>query len=153
MWEQSEMGRFSVDVVVANNRDVLLAKPGAGGLEHVRHLRLRGVVDSGAARLVLPAVTSLRIASEPRTTLTPSPAKSTSSPPVALEVPYSAITPPLTNVGSGRTPLTLPQIFGTGSRSGLVPYVMTRALVWCGMSRPMASSRLKRMTPPGPAAT
>ena len=71
MWEQTAMGRFSVDVVVANNRDVLLAAPGARIPDAVRHLRLRGVVDSGAARLVLPprAVMELQLTDEGQTTV------------------------------------------------------------------------------------
>lgn len=54
MQEHSEMGRFSVEVLIANNRDVVMAKPTARIPESVRHLTLAGVVDSGAARLVLP---------------------------------------------------------------------------------------------------
>lgn len=54
MQEHSEMGRFSVEVLIANNRDVVMAKPTARIPESVRHLTLSGVVDSGAARLVLP---------------------------------------------------------------------------------------------------
>ncbi len=54
MQEPSEMGRFSVDVVIANNRDVVTAKPAARIPDSVKHLILSGVVDSGAARLVLP---------------------------------------------------------------------------------------------------
>jgi predicted aspartyl protease len=54
------MGRFSVQFVVANNRDVILAKSGDVIPDSVKHLTLSGVVDSGAARLVLPQ----RVASE-----------------------------------------------------------------------------------------
>ena len=55
MQDLKEMGRFSVEFVVANNRDVLMADPHARIPESVKHLTLSGVVDSGAARLVLPA--------------------------------------------------------------------------------------------------
>jgi hypothetical protein len=48
------MGRFSVELDLANHRDLILA--GAGMIPHdqVRRARIRGVVDSGATRLVLP---------------------------------------------------------------------------------------------------
>jgi predicted aspartyl protease len=48
------MGRFSVQFVVANNRDVVQAASGIPIPAGVKHLVLSGVVDSGAARLVLP---------------------------------------------------------------------------------------------------
>jgi predicted aspartyl protease len=48
------MGRFSVEFVVANNRDVVQAAPTAVIPEGVKHVAVSGVVDSGAARLVLP---------------------------------------------------------------------------------------------------
>jgi predicted aspartyl protease len=48
------MGRFSVQFVVANYRDVIQAAPGGSIPEAVKHLVLSGVVDRGAARLVLP---------------------------------------------------------------------------------------------------
>jgi predicted aspartyl protease len=51
---QAEMGRFSVEIEVANNSAVLKARPGTKIPEQVPHLRIQGVVDSGASRLVLP---------------------------------------------------------------------------------------------------
>jgi predicted aspartyl protease len=48
------MGRFSVDVELANNLDLALATVGLLEPQKVRRVRLRGVVDSGATRLVLP---------------------------------------------------------------------------------------------------
>jgi predicted aspartyl protease len=54
MREQTPMGRFSVQLVVANDRDVIQAAPGTPIPAGVKHLVLSGVVDSGAARLVLP---------------------------------------------------------------------------------------------------
>ena len=56
MPESTAMGRFSVEFVVANNRDVvaLPASQRASPRDHVKHLVLSGVVDSGATRLVLP---------------------------------------------------------------------------------------------------
>ena len=52
---EKEMGRFAVEFEVANNIDV-----GQAGLaqikpEQVRRVRITGVVDPGATRLVLPA--------------------------------------------------------------------------------------------------
>jgi len=63
MKEQTPMGRFSVQFVVANDRDVMQATPGVPIPEGVKHLVLSGVVASGAARLVLPqrAVDELRL--------------------------------------------------------------------------------------------
>ncbi|HPM81672.1 MAG TPA: hypothetical protein PLF81_13280, partial [Candidatus Anammoximicrobium sp.] len=65
------MGRFSVDVVIANNRDVLTARPGDRIPDRVKHLQLKGLVDSGAARLVLPqrVVTELQLTDEGETTV------------------------------------------------------------------------------------
>jgi predicted aspartyl protease len=54
MKERIPMGRFSVPFVIANNRDVVQAAPGVPIPAGVKHLVLSGVVDSGAARLVLP---------------------------------------------------------------------------------------------------
>lgn len=55
--EGATMGRFSVDLKVLNNQDVHLAAHGALAPEKVRCAVLRGVVDSGATKLVLPAST------------------------------------------------------------------------------------------------
>ena len=65
------MGRFSVEFAVANNRDVLQLAPGGRVLDRVRHLTLSGVVDSGAARLVLPqrAAEELRLQDDGETTV------------------------------------------------------------------------------------
>lgn len=49
------MGRITVEIDIANNRDVGLAEAGVIKPEEVRRARLQGVVDSGAAMLVLPA--------------------------------------------------------------------------------------------------
>ena len=54
MKEQTPTGRFSVPFVVANNRDVVQLAPAVPVPQGVKHLVLSGVVDSGAARLVLP---------------------------------------------------------------------------------------------------
>jgi clan AA aspartic protease len=48
------VGRFSVQFQVANHVDVIDAQRGLLAPEKVRRLTIEGVVDSGAARLVLP---------------------------------------------------------------------------------------------------
>jgi len=48
------MGRFRVEIELANNKDLLLAEAGALPADKVRRTRILGVVDSGAGRLVLP---------------------------------------------------------------------------------------------------
>jgi predicted aspartyl protease len=48
------MGRFSVDVELANYDDVVRAKQGAISADQVRRIKIRGIVDSGATRLVIP---------------------------------------------------------------------------------------------------
>jgi predicted aspartyl protease len=52
--KEQAMGRFSVDVELANNDDVGQARRGAMQASQVRRVQLRGVVDSGAVRLVIP---------------------------------------------------------------------------------------------------
>lgn len=48
------VGRFSVEFEVANNDDLALARRGVLPPDQVRRETIRGVVDSGAAMLVLP---------------------------------------------------------------------------------------------------
>ena len=48
------VGRFSVEFQVANQEDMTLAKHGVLATKHVRRQAITGVVDSGAAMLVLP---------------------------------------------------------------------------------------------------
>jgi len=48
------VGRFSIDFEVANNEDLIRAKDGRIPPEQVRRMMIRGVVDPGATRLVLP---------------------------------------------------------------------------------------------------
>jgi predicted aspartyl protease len=71
MPEQKAMGRFSVEFVVANNRDVVGLRVGEPVLESVKHVVLSGVVDSGAGRLVLPqrVVDELNLQVEGETTV------------------------------------------------------------------------------------
>lgn len=49
-----EMGRFFVDVTLANNHDVALAQAGVIPAGNVRTTQIKGVVDTGASMLVLP---------------------------------------------------------------------------------------------------
>jgi predicted aspartyl protease len=48
------VGRFSVDFEIANYGDLILARGGHLSSNKVRRQRIPGVVDSGAAKLVLP---------------------------------------------------------------------------------------------------
>ena len=48
------MGRFAIEVELTNNEDLDKAKCGHITHEQVRRARVRGVVDSGATRLVIP---------------------------------------------------------------------------------------------------
>ena len=52
--ERTDVGRFSVEIELANNEDVVLAGAGRISPEQIRRVKLEGVVDSGATRLVLP---------------------------------------------------------------------------------------------------
>jgi predicted aspartyl protease len=49
------MGRFSAEVELANNKDLILAEAKLIPADKVRRVRVRGVVDNGAMRLVIPA--------------------------------------------------------------------------------------------------
>lgn len=49
-----EMGRFEVEFEIANNIDLVLASHGQLDPKSVRRMRVSGLVDSGATRLVLP---------------------------------------------------------------------------------------------------
>lgn len=48
------MGRFKVQIEIANNADIILADSGHLAPEKIRRTTIDGVVDSGAVRLVLP---------------------------------------------------------------------------------------------------
>jgi hypothetical protein len=48
------MGRVVAEVELANNEDVLKARAGTLPADQVRRTRLPGVIDTGAARLVIP---------------------------------------------------------------------------------------------------
>jgi predicted aspartyl protease len=71
MLRKAEVGRVTIDFVIANNRDVVALFPRNDVLNHVRHVTLSGVVDSGAAKLVLPqrAVDELGLLPDGETTV------------------------------------------------------------------------------------
>ena len=52
--KEPKMGRFSVEVELANDEDLVRAKDRSIKPAQVRRARVRGVVDSGATRLVIP---------------------------------------------------------------------------------------------------
>ena len=55
------VGRFSVDVELANNDDLALVRRGLMRPDQVRRETIPGVVDSGAAMLVLPEAVVKRL--------------------------------------------------------------------------------------------
>ena len=55
------MGRFSVEVELANDLDVADAEAGRLPAEKVRKERVRGVADSGATWLVIPETVAQRL--------------------------------------------------------------------------------------------
>jgi predicted aspartyl protease len=64
------MARFSVEFEVSNVADVHLAEHGYMGPDQVRRVRLRGLVDSGASRLVLPKKVVQSLGMKPSGTVT-----------------------------------------------------------------------------------
>jgi predicted aspartyl protease len=50
----NSVGRFSVEFEIANYRDIVKAQEGILEPDQVRRQMIRGIVDSGAAKLVLP---------------------------------------------------------------------------------------------------
>ena len=51
---EADMARFSVDFEVANGDDLALARRALLPPDQIRRVTLKGVIDTGAARLVLP---------------------------------------------------------------------------------------------------
>jgi predicted aspartyl protease len=51
---QNPMGRFSVELTISNYDDVRDVQLGRMAAEKVRSIKLKGLVDTGATRLVLP---------------------------------------------------------------------------------------------------
>ena len=52
--DNTKMGRFHVELEIANYKDMVHAEKGALAPDQVRRMKIKGVVDSGASRLVLP---------------------------------------------------------------------------------------------------
>jgi predicted aspartyl protease len=48
------MGRVVVEIDLANYEDIMMAQKGSLHPDNIRSLRMLGIVDTGAARLVLP---------------------------------------------------------------------------------------------------
>jgi predicted aspartyl protease len=62
--KEPTMGRFSVEVELANDKDLVQAEAGLITPDQVRRERIRGVVDSGATRLVIPESLAQRLGLE-----------------------------------------------------------------------------------------
>jgi predicted aspartyl protease len=62
--KEKAIGRFSVEVELANNKDLVRAEDGHLPPASVRRARIRGVVDSGAARLVIPQAVARQLGLE-----------------------------------------------------------------------------------------
>jgi predicted aspartyl protease len=62
--QEPVMGRFSVEVELANNEDLYAVKAGLIPPEKVRRVRVRGVVDSGATRLVISSAVAKQLGVE-----------------------------------------------------------------------------------------
>jgi len=58
------IGRFSVEVELANDKDIVRAEAGIISPEQVRRVRIRGVIDSGATRLVIPESVAVKLGLE-----------------------------------------------------------------------------------------
>lgn len=52
--EEPKMGRFSIEVELSNHKDIVLSEAGHLSPQQIRRTKIRGVVDSGATRLVIP---------------------------------------------------------------------------------------------------
>ena len=62
---EERVGRFSVEFEVANSEDMVRARLGLLGPGEIRRVRLRGIVDPGATRLVLPGSVAERLGLAP----------------------------------------------------------------------------------------
>jgi predicted aspartyl protease len=62
--KEPTMDRFSVEIDLANNDDLIRAKAGDIAIQQVRRARVRGVVDSGATRLVIPSAIAQQLGLE-----------------------------------------------------------------------------------------
>ena len=55
------MGRISVNLKLTNDKDILRAEDGRLPRDQIRQTTARGVVDTGATRLVIPAAVAERL--------------------------------------------------------------------------------------------
>jgi clan AA aspartic protease len=62
--KEPAMGRFAVEVELVNDEDLVRAKAKLISPQQVRQMRLRGVVDSGATRLVIPEAVAKQLGLE-----------------------------------------------------------------------------------------
>jgi clan AA aspartic protease len=62
--KEQNVGRFSVEVELANDRDLAFAQAGVIRPDQVRRARVRAVVDTGATRLVIPEELAKRLGLE-----------------------------------------------------------------------------------------
>jgi predicted aspartyl protease len=61
-WKKDNgMGRFSVEIELVNNDDVVRAASGDLPKDQVRRATVRGIVDTGATRLVVPEATAKQL--------------------------------------------------------------------------------------------
>ena len=67
--KDNEMGRFSVSVDLANNRDIELADAGQLPPSQIRRLTLRGVVDTGATTWLIPESVAQQLQNPGRKTI------------------------------------------------------------------------------------
>lgn len=61
---ETKMGRFSVGIELANDEDLVRAKVGLISADQVRRVKIRGVVDSCATRLVIPEAVAKQLGLE-----------------------------------------------------------------------------------------
>jgi hypothetical protein len=62
--KEPNLGRFSIDIELANDEDLVRAKSSDIAADQVRKTTVRGVVDSGATRLVIPESVANRLGVE-----------------------------------------------------------------------------------------
>jgi predicted aspartyl protease len=58
---EKKVGRFKVEVELANNDDLAAVRRGALAADKVRRVKILGVVDSGASGLVLPTAVAKQL--------------------------------------------------------------------------------------------
>lgn len=62
--KREKMGRFAVEVELENRKDRNVSEAGFLKPELIRRMRVRGTVDSGATRLILPAAVAKELGLE-----------------------------------------------------------------------------------------